>query len=59
MQNHTIQKNHSDNTPETGVHQHLFAAQPAFPCALPADVAQLRPAFMAEVEDHGNPLETR
>ena len=29
-------------------------AAPAFPCALPADVAALRPLFMAEPDEHGD-----
>ena len=37
-----------------GTHQTLFDAPPAFPCALPADVARLRPQFMAEPDEHGD-----
>ena len=54
MHNHTAPKNHPDES-DAGVLQHLFAGPPAFPCALPANLAQFRPQFMAEPEDHSDP----
>ena len=45
---------HIDNTDETGNHPHPFDTPPACLCALPADVARLRPQFMAEPDDHGD-----
>ena len=42
------------NADEAGIPPRPFDTPPAFPCALPADVARLRPQFMAEPDEHGD-----
>jgi hypothetical protein len=52
MQNHS---SHTNPGEAAAARKPLFAAPPPFLCALPANLAQLRPLFMAEPDEHGDP----